>query len=581
MRVTTVTWKMSELLFETNNTIRAFQDYSAGQTKLSDLQERVEVLWSRVEVLQTTLAGTTPTISAPLSAMEHWLENVDPIVFSNTPLTQKDSLRMRAELEIFLHDVRNGWIQTHLPTRGGLFDRALGDMHDHDVEVDLTIFASVAGLLLYFMSELYFSRRAQRREQHLRHAALVGSQTKTNFLSNISHEIRTPLNGILGMVEGLQDSPLLPEQRESLGVIEKSSSLLLDTVNNVLEIAQLEAGSAVLRDTPFKLHQLINDIAEAFDEIATQKGLALSVSIAADVPSHIYGDPYRLFSVARHLISNAIKYTEKGEVRVALTCEEMDAGHKTSCDTMIVLSVTDTGIGIDLADTDSIFEPFNQVDNTMTRDYAGAGLGLALARQICWIMGGHLDVYSTLGEGSEFICRIPFRAAHKNALTEQPSKNTICRLVHGSSTEGDVGSSKTVPPTTTPLTPAGGELEHKGLNVLIVDDSRTNRMVLKKLLNDMDAHLYEAENGAIAVADFRDHDFDVVLMDIQMPVLDGVEAVRRIRKLEAEEGRKKSKIYAVTANVLPQQVKEYFAVGMDDVLPKPIKKHDILQRIRA
>ncbi len=578
-------WKVSELLYEAGQTTAAFRDYADGRVQQDTVQHHIRLLMGHVEsfeadlgkehdhYLEETSAHLNEEMMDHVSAVHDWLNAIDPAIFSMSYIEPGVALELRSQLQDLASDIRVSWAETHLIDKRGLLAEAMDEVHSHDIRLDVTIIGCVICLFVYFVIELQSSTRAQKREEKLKQAALEGSRTKTNFLSNISHEIRTPLNGILGMVEGLKDTNLQPEQRESLMVIENSSSVLLETMNNVLEIAQLEAGSSILRNIPFDLLVLVRDIVDAFTDVAKKKGLQVTLTCAPDVPSYVYGDPYRYTTVARHLISNAIKYTSVGDVRIELSCEEGPTPH----DPLIVLSVEDTGIGIDIAYTDSIFEPFNQVDNTMTRDYTGAGLGLALARQVSWIMGGQLDVQSRLGEGSRFTCRIPFRMAREGALVEQPSASAIRQSVLGSSIAGTEFYEDALPPATdrAPL-----DFDHKGLNVLIVDDSRTNRMVLKRLLNGVDAELYEAENGEAAVSDFRDHQFDVVLMDIQMPVLDGIEAVRRIRKLEMDEGRKKSKIYAVTANVMPQQVKEYFEVGMDDVLPKPIKKTDIIDRIK-
>jgi signal transduction histidine kinase/ActR/RegA family two-component response regulator len=363
-----------------------------------------------------------------------------------------------------------------------------------------------------------------------RDEADTANAQKSAFLASMSHEIRTPLNGVLAMAQVMEADVLPSAQRERLSVISHSGEALLTIVNDILDLSKIEAGRLELDIRPFDVAGLTQILAALYGPIAEQKGVAFGVEVASDAIGVWRGDPDRLRQVIANLISNALKFTERGEVRVQVLAAA--AGLR--------FEVRDTGIGLADDKLDLVFETFRQADNSTARRYGGTGLGLAISRRLAEIMGGQLWVESRLDVGSVFKLELPLQRLSDAAL---PVVRTPAVLAERSDR----------------------------LRILAADDNATNRQVLAAILEPLGFDLYLCEDGEAAMAAWRSGQYDLILMDIQMPVLDGVAATKRIRAEEALTARRHTPIIALTANAMTHQLAEYRMAGMDDCVSKPIR----------
>lgn len=373
----------------------------------------------------------------------------------------------------------------------------------------------------------------KRREAELeerRREAEAATLAKSNFLAAMSHEIRTPLAGVIGMLDLLMADPLPPCQAERARVASASAHHLLGLLSDVLDVSKLGEGAVTLHPAPTDARRLIGDVLALMGPRAAEKGLDLRCEVETDVPAWIEVDPVRLRQVLTNLVSNAIAFTEAGHLAVR-------AAHGPGpCGPALAVEVEDTGIGIAQADQARIFERFVQADGSASRPFGGSGLGLAIARQLVELMGGVIDVRSAPGQGSTF--RFTLRAPPCPAPAEDE--------------------------------PPGAALERpaRALRVLVADDNATNQCLIKALLHRAGHAVVPVGNGREAVEAARGGGFDAVLMDIHMPVMDGLAAARAIRALPGPAGR--TPIVALTASVLADERARYLEAGMDDCLPKPI-----------
>jgi len=376
-----------------------------------------------------------------------------------------------------------------------------------------------------------------------RDAANAANVAKSQFLANMSHEIRTPLNGVLAMAEVMDRGDLSDVQRERLTVVRQSGELLLSVLNDVLDLSKIEAGKLELSAHDFDLARLAQSVRDSFEALAQEKGLDFTVDIDPSAEGVWRGDSDRLRQILNNLLSNAIKFTAKGAVTARL--ERADAGG-------LRLSVSDTGIGIPEDKIAALFEKFTQADASTTRRYGGTGLGLAICRELAQLMGGQISVKSVEGEGSTFIVELPL-------------------------SRGAIEASG-------PAEPVESEMGQRRVSVLAAEDNPVNQRVLKAIVEPMDVELSLVGDGKAAVDAWRDGHFDLILMDIQMPVMDGIAAAKAIRAAEAESNRPRTPILALTANALVHQVEEYLAVGMDGHVAKPVeitKLYDAMSRVLA
>ena len=380
-------------------------------------------------------------------------------------------------------------------------------------------------------------RDAERHAEELakaRDVALEATRIKSEFLANMSHEIRTPMNGVLGLADLLLAGELPDASRELAEGIHRSGVALLTIINDILDFSKLEAGRMTLEDVPFDVHALCRDVVGLVAPRAEQQGLVMRAEVPADLPPCWVGDGGRIRQVLLNLLGNAIKFTTQGEVVLVARAEEGPAP-------VLVFEVRDTGIGIPPERLDAVFESFTQADGSITRRFGGTGLGLSISRQLVELMRGRVGVTSEVGKGSTFTCTLPLPLASGDAQVKATSAQESAHAL-------------------APL----------GMSVLLVEDNAINQLVAKRLLRGWGCDVTIANDGREGLAQLANGVFDVVLMDVQMPVMDGLTAITLWRETEQQRGGHLP-VVALTAHAMESDRAKCLELGMDDYVSKPLR----------
>jgi PAS domain S-box-containing protein len=427
-------------------------------------------------------------------------------------------------------------------------------------------------MLGYFI-DISEQRAARSAMQRAVESAEAASRAKSEFLANMSHEIRTPMNGILGMTELVLESDISAGQRADLALVQASANALLHIVDDILDFSKIEAGKLEIEEVPFDLEQLVNDILRAMSLRARQKGLALEAELPPDLPRIMKGDPGRLRQVLLNLVGNAIKFTGQGGVTVALSIGAEQDGRSE-----IGFAVRDTGIGVPVEKQHMIFEAFAQVDGSTTREYGGTGLGLAICRRLVILMQGRIEVDSAPGRGSVFSFTVPLQ---HTGVSEAAPLPPLAVLAPGESLnvndpgmligEGDLPPLPHAPP------------RRNGMRVLLAEDNPVNQRLAVRLLEKLGHQVTLVDSGLAVLERAGRGGFDVILMDVQMPGLDGLAATRQIRLRELGQGGHVP-IIAMTARAMAGDRERCMEAGMDDYLSKPVDSaqlREMLARYRA
>lgn len=428
-----------------------------------------------------------------------------------------------------------------LKTPDGLHLGSLCVIFDEVTEIPEEKFPMLEQLAAVVIDELEL-RYAYEEARKARQEATLANEAKSTFLANMSHEIRTPMNGITVMLETLLNTNLDQKQFMMASTALQSSRELLEIINDILDISKLEEGKIEINSRAFAPKELIDNLTNLFSEVASQKGLRLIVHGLETLPVYLKGDAMRIRQVLTNLLNNAIKFTQQGDIILDVT-QDQDS---------IKFSVIDNGIGISKEGADKLFQRFIQADQTISKRFGGSGLGLSICKQLTTLMNGDIGVKSEIGEGSTFWFSIPLiipTAAEVAELTQD---------VHD-------------------LIVDTYEQNNAQLKILAADDNAINRQVLQMVMEDLNQIITIVENGQEVLDKLENDSFDIVLMDIQMPIMTGIEATQAIRNSKADY--KDIPIIAITANAIKGAEEEYLTAGMDGYIQKPFKPQKILNEI--
>jgi PAS domain S-box-containing protein len=539
---------------------RALQELTALQVAILDS--------ANLAIIATDVHGVIWTFN---STAERWLGyRVEEIIGHTTPAIFLDPAEMGARRREF----ENLMGRPLVTIVDWVLAATQSNAHTHDerewafirkdgsrflVALSFTVLRDAAGQptgVLGVARDIAKEKAAEAAQRLAREAAEQASRAKSQFLANMSHEVRTPLHGIIGVTGMLIETPLDAAQRQLAETVHASAQALLAVVGRVLDFSRIEAGQLVLEEVDFSPESLVREVTRLHAIHAGEKGVALESYISPEVPEYVRGDVDRLRQIVHNLVGNAVKFSSRGTVRVRVEMAFVDGSRRAFTDDRVRLlfSVQDEGIGIPLEAQGRIFEPFAQADESMTRRFGGTGLGLAIARQLVELMGGELVVESAPGVGAAFRFTAGFASCSGEGM--------VFPVIPGAK-------------AWRPLSILPGRLR-----VLLVEDSEVNRMVAQHLLKQWGCVLTAVDGGHAAVEAAERENFDLILMDCQMPGMDGYAATAEIRRREAKTGQR-ARIVALTANVLKGERERCLAAGMDEYLAKPFRMTQLATIVSA
>ncbi|WAG08094.1 ATP-binding protein [Aeromonas jandaei] len=558
---------------------RQFQDLERSTSQGED-----NVMWNYFQLYNEALRFQSSLLHEPqttfqlrydilVSRMDLVLESKDRSLLQQTQIYQQASKAIRSYISLadiwlgpdstklldkFAHQELRQQLASLLPLlhqltlevnqQATLFDVARRDSVRKQI-ITTTLIATLQFALLFVLALLVWRQMnisflqhklmQQLNDKLLRanQAAEAGTRAKSSFLANMSHEIRTPMNGILGMLSLLADRDMDPRERDYLETARESANHLLGLLNDILDVSKLEEGKIELQLASHHLPQLLEDIRALMQSNCDAKGIKLTLTIAPDTPEWLMLDPLRVRQILFNLVSNAIKFTHQGEVKIHVDSTLLGQDRHS-----VRISIQDTGIGMNKSQLKNLFQRFAQADASITRQYGGSGLGLEISRNLARLMGGDISVDSTEGYGSTFTYILPTRATTPSIVC-LPSK----------------------------------PIDHESYRILLVDDNATNRKVISAMLDSVGHHVTLAVQGEDALEKLGRIEFDLVLMDVQMPVMDGLVATTRIRTSQTSWAH--IPIIALTADAMPESKQYYLSHGMNGYITKPINKETLLNEI--
>lgn len=403
--------------------------------------------------------------------------------------------------------------------------------------------------LMGTVADISERKRVEAEVERARELAEQASRAKSEFLANMSHEVRTPLNALMGLTRLLMESPLNDEQKNWLELMDSSAHALLAMLNDVLDLSRIEAGKMTVESVVFDLHEVLREVGALYAQQSHAKPLSFELELAPGLPQQMQGDPGRLRQVLGNLLSNALKFTPRGgSIRVSAQALTATGGAQR----LLRLRVQDSGVGISPKQQTTIFDAFTQADASTARRFGGSGLGLAICSRLVKLMGGGIELKSELGQGSTFTVTVPMgdvAGAHSTPLSAPLELNEVSQA-------GD---------------------RFAGLTVLVAEDHPVNELLMNQLLQRLHCRVRNARDGEQAVAEWSAGGVDLVLMDVQMPGVNGLQATRRIRELEIERHRPHTPIVAVTANAMNGDREACLAAGMDGYVPKPVSPQALMR----